>query len=122
MAIHLDESFALAYNNRGFAHYKLGRFDAAVADCTRAVELDPHLFYAYNNRGLAYFRSGNLEQAITDFQTAIHLNPQYTQARGNLAVALKARAVMPASPSTPPESEFRKAINRWIHSLRGRSH
>ena len=55
---------ASAYNTRGAAYAKLGRYQDAVADFTRAVTIDPNLGAAYTNRALAYRQAGNNEAAL----------------------------------------------------------
>ncbi|GAH78358.1 unnamed protein product, partial [marine sediment metagenome] len=45
---------AYIYNNRGNVYAKLGQFQKAIADRTKAIELNPKFAEAYNNRGVAY--------------------------------------------------------------------
>ena len=40
-AIELNSKNWQAYNNRGYAHYKLGEFEAARADIDRGLKLNP---------------------------------------------------------------------------------
>jgi len=76
-----------AFNQRGAAYARLGRFSEAVADFTKAVSLDPDFAPAYNNRGLAQRQTGRNDAAMQDFSRAIQANPNYAPAylaRGNL--------------------------------------
>ena len=37
----MDPGYILAYSNRGFAYYKLGELDLALADFEQILKLDP---------------------------------------------------------------------------------
>jgi tetratricopeptide (TPR) repeat protein len=69
---------AAIYNSRGVACQKLGQYESAVADHTRAIELDPD-WLAYNNRGVAHRYLGRFPEALEDHTKAIQLNPQSAQ-------------------------------------------
>ncbi len=73
----------LAYNYRGAAFYKEGRFEEAIQDFDRAIALNPSYVEAYNNRGIAFDDNGRLDRAIEDFERAIALNPSYYKAYNN---------------------------------------
>ncbi len=79
-AIHYDPGYAVAYYNRGMAHYglvyyfKRGSYDLAIADFSEALRLDPTMAEAFANRGLVYYDLGELEQAIIDFNEAIRID------------------------------------------------
>ena len=51
----------------------MGNPDAAIADCSRAIELNPGDAEAFNNRGLAKRAKGDLAGAIADFDQSILL-------------------------------------------------
>ena len=36
------------YNNRGYAYYKLGYYNKAISDYTKAIKLDPDFVNAYS--------------------------------------------------------------------------
>ncbi len=98
-SIDLDPLNHKAYNNRGEAHLKLGHYQRARQDFSRAIiscqkskdsktsdslhDLNVHLDASmpnsdgslpeakyYRNRGLAYEKLGNKKQAIVDMKTA----------------------------------------------------
>ncbi len=76
-----------AYNTRGAAYARVGRFSDAIADFTKAVQLDPNLASAYTNRGLALRQSGRNDAALADFNKATSVAPNYAPAfiaRANL--------------------------------------
>ncbi|MEM7113548.1 MAG: protein kinase [Chloroflexota bacterium] len=60
-----DDNNAYAYRIRGFAHTRVGSYDLAFADLTRAIELDP-------NEPAPYVELGFLEiNQRTDYETGI---------------------------------------------------
>ena len=84
-AIEQDKSKPLYFKLRGYARYKLNRFDLAIADYNEAEKLDKAKDETlFNNRGLAYARSGKCLLAIKDFEKALQLKPRYGQAHLNL--------------------------------------
>jgi tetratricopeptide (TPR) repeat protein len=75
-AIRLDDAFAAAYRDRGYAYYLKEDYARAVADCTRAIELDPKDHHGYNQRGLAYRYLKEYDKSIADHTRAIELSPE----------------------------------------------
>jgi len=45
---------SVAYNTRGAAYAKIGRYQNAIDDFSKAVQIDPNFAGAYTNRALAY--------------------------------------------------------------------
>jgi len=84
-AIRLKPDHAQAYLNRGtvFSRPAVHRYDAAIADCGKALEIDPTLREqvkevladAYHNRGVEYAESGDHTSAIADFSITLQLRP-----------------------------------------------
>ncbi|MCU0819413.1 MAG: tetratricopeptide repeat protein, partial [Beijerinckiaceae bacterium] len=77
-----------AYNTRGVAFARSGRFGEAVTDFTRAIQLNPDYAAAYTNRGLAHRQAGRNAEALGDFNRAIQADGRYYPAylaRGNLS-------------------------------------
>jgi tetratricopeptide (TPR) repeat protein len=68
-----------AYNNRGIEFKKMGYFDAALQDFSRAIDLDPKYPEAYYNRGGIYKMAGQLDVAEQDYAKVIELEPQNFQ-------------------------------------------
>jgi tetratricopeptide (TPR) repeat protein len=50
-ALQLDPKCALAYAYRGYAFWRKGSSDQALADFTQATRLNPRFALAYSNRG-----------------------------------------------------------------------
>ena len=74
---------ANAYVNRGNVYTDKGYFDAAIQDCTKAIELNPENANAYVNRGVAYYYKDEFDTAIQNFSKAIELNPENANAYTN---------------------------------------
>ena len=60
-----------AYNTRGAAYARVGRYSEALGDFNRALQLDPNYAPAYTNRALAYRQTNRNDQALADFSRAI---------------------------------------------------
>jgi len=78
--ISLKPEDAALYVERGQLHFVYHRFDAAVADFTRANELNPTLDAAYFGRGLALGRTGKVAEGIRDLDLYIERNPKSSKA------------------------------------------
>lgn len=61
--------------NRAQSYVNLSNFDAAVADCTKALELDPSYSKAKKVRAKAYGGLGNWEEAVRDYKSVAEANP-----------------------------------------------
>ena len=75
-----------AYNNRGNAYSRIGKFQKAIEDYDKAIEIQPDYVNAYNGRGVTYDEKGELDNALKDYTEAIKRNPDYNNAyynRGN---------------------------------------
>ena len=69
-----------AYNQRGFAYYKVRKSTEAFADYAEAIQQDSKQATAYYYRGLTRFSLGYSEAAIADYTEAIQRHPQHGQA------------------------------------------
>lgn len=61
--------------NRGFAYDKLGQFDLAIKDYSKAIAIEPKNAFTYYNKGISLDRRGDYDQAIESFSQAITLEP-----------------------------------------------
>ena len=68
-----DIFLAYTYNNRGFAYYKSGDHDRALADINYSIELFPNNSYAYKNRALIFIAKNELIIACSDLEKATEL-------------------------------------------------
>ncbi len=68
-----------------------GSGDAAIADCTRAIQSGRYTGHAlalkFSNRGVEWRSKGNLERAISDYSEAIRLDAKYADAYYNRCIA-----------------------------------
>jgi serine/threonine protein kinase/tetratricopeptide (TPR) repeat protein len=78
---------AHAYFGRSTAYSKLGRYEEAVADSSKAIELDPQHALAWNSRGVGYQKLGQPGKALNDFSRAVELDPKHAPAWNNRGVA-----------------------------------
>jgi Tfp pilus assembly protein PilF len=79
-AVLIDPSFAVAFNDRGKVHAKMGQFDRAKKDYDQAIKLDSKYVKAYNNRGVGLYETNQYADALKDFNKAIVLKPSYAAA------------------------------------------
>jgi tetratricopeptide (TPR) repeat protein len=88
-----------AFNQRGAAYARIGRFSDAIADFSKAVSLEPGFAPAYTNRGLAQRQTGRNDAALQDFSRAIQANPSYAPAY-LAAISCAARTSCPRRSAT----------------------
>ncbi|HEX2898582.1 MAG TPA: tetratricopeptide repeat protein [Bacteroidia bacterium] len=80
-AISLDSTHAYAFNNRGFAKYKLGQFESAIVDFDRSIALkNDYTHLVPYNRANAKRALGRYEEAIADFDLALSYKAEYFEA------------------------------------------
>lgn len=73
--IRKDPQNEFAYNLRGRAYVKEGRYDLALADFSRAVRIKPGYHQALSNRAVVYTKVGKRKKALCDFDRVLELNP-----------------------------------------------
>jgi lipoprotein NlpI len=78
-AIELKLESSEVLSNRGRAYLKKGKYEAAIADFSKAIELEPDKPLIYFDRGYAYTRKGEYDLAIADFSRAVELQPNYVE-------------------------------------------
>lgn len=67
--------FAEAWNRRAVLYFVQGRYDAAIADCERAIALVPYHFGALHGLGLCHMAQANYAAAIRAFRLALEVQP-----------------------------------------------
>ena len=68
------------------------KYDAAIADCTKAIALKADYSDAYNFRGVLYETTKDYEKAFTDYDKAVSIRPKsgtYLGNRGDMHYQLK---------------------------------
>jgi len=78
-----------AINRRGVLYEKLGQYEKAVADYSRAITLVPDASNYYFNRGNALSAIKKYTNAIADYDSAIQLNAKDSDYFANRGLAEK---------------------------------
>ena len=77
--------FAEVWNQRAVAHFALGHYREAIADCHQALEINPYHFAAAAGMGQAYLQTGDPAAALESFRRALRLNPDLETVRVQIA-------------------------------------
>ena len=77
------------FQRRGWAHYKSGDFDSALADYDRARALRPQEPELLSDRGWIQYRAGRADDALEDLTLALEFLPLDSEIRTNRAIVLK---------------------------------
>ena len=100
-----DEQRALAYKNRGIAHYVNRDCDRAIIDLDRAIAINPNHAEAYEGRGICYAEKREYDRALLDFDRAIELNPKLGHAYYGRGIIYFAKGE-----TAKANAEFAKAV------------
>ncbi len=84
-------NFDVAFNNRGNALEKSGRFEEALKDFTKSISLNTDSPMTHYNLGHVYRAQGHIEEAINEFQTALTLKPDFAEPHYGLGIAYQAQ-------------------------------
>lgn len=68
---HGGVEYALVWNNRGYAKYKLGDLNGALKDIRKSLDLRSWNSYAYRNLALVYIAQGKKGDACTALEDAL---------------------------------------------------
>ena len=85
--IQRNPASAEAYNTRGVAYARIGKFQEAIADFSQSIKLDPNSAAAFTNRALAY-RQINRDDAADYEKDLDQLNPVHLVIAGVIGAAL----------------------------------
>jgi len=88
-AVHSDNTYAPAYNNRACLRAAEGDFDGALADASKAISIVPNFAEAFDTRGSVYFATKHYNLAQNDFNSAIQANPVYAEAFYHRSLLMK---------------------------------
>ncbi|NXA32133.1 TTC1 protein, partial [Eudromia elegans] len=72
---------AVLFSNRAAARMKQDKTEAALSDCSKAVELDPNYIRALLRRAELYEKTEKLDEALEDYKTILEKDPSVHQAR-----------------------------------------
>ncbi|KAJ6829756.1 putative tetratricopeptide repeat protein 1 [Iris pallida] len=76
-----EEVRSMCHANRAVCFLKLGRYDDAIRECSKALELNPSYVKALLRRGEAQEKLERYEEAIGDMKRIIEIDPSNDQAR-----------------------------------------
>ena len=71
--LNTDGDNAFAYNNRGYAKYKLNDFEGAMKDIQESIHANPENSFVYKNRALIYISLDSINLACGDLEQANEL-------------------------------------------------
>ncbi|NXD08069.1 TTC1 protein, partial [Nothocercus nigrocapillus] len=72
---------AVLFSNRAAAKMKQDKTEAALSDCSKAVELDPNYIRALLRRAELNEKTEKLDEALEDYKTILEKDPSIHQAR-----------------------------------------
>ena len=121
-AIELDETFALAYYNRGIAFRYLNNNEAAMNDFNKAIEIRQNLAQFYFTRALVSKAEGEMDDALEDYDKALLLNDNFNAAFYNRAYTLKILGEYTSALSDIDEFLFTDPDSPEAWNLKGNAH
>jgi tetratricopeptide (TPR) repeat protein len=68
----------MAWNNRGYSLYKLGRTDEAMKDLKKSLDIEPDNSFAWDSMGEVFVSAGNYEEGFKCYDKALEIDPDYT--------------------------------------------
>lgn len=88
-AITRNRGNAIMWNNRGWAHWQLGRLDAALSDFEHAVLLQSDYLTARVNHAAVLRSLGRLQECNEAERRIVEIDPNFAPGYYNLAVTLR---------------------------------
>lgn len=79
--IEIAPDFAEAWNQRAIIYYKVGYFDASLADVEETLKREPRHFGALAGRGMCYLGLRDPDEALSAFEEALDVHPWLSTAR-----------------------------------------
>ena len=79
-SIRIDKSYAISFNNRGYAYQRKRMSKEALEDYTEAINLSPKTPKFYIGRASVKIDMDKLDDAIADLNEAIRLDPKDSEA------------------------------------------
>ncbi len=94
-AIQLSPSYATAH--QWYAEYltRMGRYDEALAEMTRAQELDPLSLIVNTVAGWVLLFAGRLDEAVEQLQEVIEMDPNFVLAHTHLGRVYMSKGMLP---------------------------
>jgi len=85
-AISLAPNNGIAYNNRAYTYFLIGKIQEGLIDANKAIQLSPNSAYSFDTRGSIYRALSEYDKALADYTEALRLYPDYATARMNRAI------------------------------------
>jgi tetratricopeptide (TPR) repeat protein len=117
-----QENLVVAFNNRGWAHFKLRDYPRAIADYDQSLQINPQYSTALHNRGSAYHMQGDYPRAITDYDAAIRLDPGNANLRYDHGLAHHEQSNYPLAIASYSEAVRLNPNDAEAFHRRGRAH
>ena len=70
----MNKENSRSYPSRAYCYVRIGAYNEAIADYTKALENDPKNLQYLHNRGFCYERVAEYEKAIVDFSEEINIS------------------------------------------------
>ena len=78
-AIKLDPKLGMAFNDRAWAYFRMGRAFEGLPDAQIAVELEPDNPLSLDTRAHIHEALGNKAAAVSDYRRALALKPSQVE-------------------------------------------
>lgn len=83
-AIEIDEKYAPAYNNLGYAYQRKGEYDKAIEAFKKYSELLPDEANPHDSIAELYKKMGRYEESIKHYRKALELKPTFAFSQRNI--------------------------------------
>ncbi len=78
-----------AWNNKGLALSKTGKFDEAIMCYDKALVINSKDYVVLNNKGSALYKKGETEKALQCYRDALELNPDSKTAKRGVKICME---------------------------------
>ncbi|RLN53465.1 hypothetical protein BBJ29_005042 [Phytophthora kernoviae] len=106
--IAMDPNNTVCLSNRAAAYLKLGQFDCAIADCSKAIEVAPTI-KPFMRRATAYIAVQQFENAVADLIAALEFEPRNKECRMKLQTIVDVAMKMQSSWGDNAKAALRRA-------------
>ncbi|XP_055989075.1 tetratricopeptide repeat protein 1 [Sorex fumeus] len=72
---------SILFSNRAAARMKQDKKEAAISDCSKAIQLNPSYIRAILRRAELYEKADKLDEALEDYKSVLEKDPSVAQAR-----------------------------------------
>ncbi|KAI7796339.1 tetratricopeptide repeat protein 1 [Triplophysa rosa] len=79
--VHYSKDRSILFSNRAAARLHQDKKEAAISDCSKAIELNPNYVRAILRRAELYEKTDKLDEALEDYKTVLEKDPGIPAAR-----------------------------------------